>query len=91
MAAGDEEVAAEVGDGFLLDAEAVHAVDAQEHASALGALLVHVGERVGHRRMGSFTPVDECTQVTATARVRGPIALTRLPTISSSVAFSGTA
>ena len=43
------------------------------------------------RRIGSFTPVDECTQVTAMARVRGPTALTMLPTISSSVAFAGTA
>ena len=33
----------------VLDAEAVHAVDAQEHAVGLGALLVHVGERVGDR------------------------------------------
>ena len=48
VAAGDEEVAAEIPDGLRLDAEAVHAVDAQEHAIGLGALLVHVGERVGH-------------------------------------------
>ena len=43
------------------------------------------------RRMGSFTPVDECTQVTATARVRGPTALTRFEMISSSVAAAGVA
>ena len=92
VAAGDEEVAPEVGHGLLLDAEAVDAVDAEEHAVVRAAALVQVGERVGSCvRMGSFTPVDECTHVTATARVRGPTALTRLPTISSSVALSGVA
>ena len=76
VAAGDEEVAAEIGDGLLLDAEAVHAVDAQEHAIGLGALLVHVGERVGHaadRQLHARRRVHPGAR--ATARVRGPIAL----------------
>src|SRR5204863_3668830 len=48
VAAGDEEVAAEIGHRLLLDAETVHAVDAEEHAIGFGALLIDVRDRVGH-------------------------------------------
>ena len=40
-------------------------------------------------RIGSITPVLECTQVTATTRVRGPTAAMRRVTISSTSACSG--
>ncbi|MEE3921517.1 hypothetical protein V2I01_34475 [Micromonospora sp. BRA006-A] len=40
------------------------------------------------RRTGSFTPVLECTQVSATTRVRGVSAAVSPATISSSVAVA---
>jgi hypothetical protein len=39
--------------------------------------------------MGSFTPVDECTQVTATTRVRGETAASSRPTSPSALAAAG--
>jgi hypothetical protein len=39
--------------------------------------------------IGSFTPVLECTHVSATARVRGPIAARSLVAISSAEARAG--
>jgi hypothetical protein len=41
------------------------------------------------RRIGSFTPVDEWTQVTPRARVPGPISRRTRSTISSSEASAG--
>ena len=46
-----------------LGAEAVHAVDDEQHALAAA--------HRGCAGTGSFTPVLECTQVSATSRVRG--------------------
>ena len=40
-------------------------------------------------RSGSFTPLDECTHVTATARVRGVIPSAIAETIVSAEAVSG--
>ena len=40
-------------------------------------------------RIGSLTPLIECTHVTATNRVSGRTARTSRPTISSSVAVLG--
>ena len=45
VAARDEEVAAKIGERFLFHTETVHAVDAEEHAVRLGALLVDVAHR----------------------------------------------
>ena len=49
VAAGDEEVAAELVGPAVLDAEPVHAVDAQQRPVGLGAPGVELGQRVGDR------------------------------------------
>ena len=68
----DEEVAAELGRRRLLDAEAVHAVDAQQHTLALGPAPVRARARPRRSsRSGSFTPVPEWTHVTATHAFAG--------------------
>src|SRR6266540_2636955 len=59
VAAGDEEVAAEIGRRRRLDSEAVHAVDAEEDSLVRRAIAVDRPEGVGNPRIGSFTPVLE--------------------------------
>ena len=78
MAAGDEEVAAELARRRRFRAEAVHAVDAEQDT--------RVGSASAIARIGSFTPVLECTHVTASARVFGVIARRTDVTISSTEA-----
>ena len=61
MRAGDEEVGTEVDDRVILDAETVHAVDAQQRPVRLVAPVVEIGERggdLGDRQLDSRARVD---------------------------------
>ena len=70
VAAGAEVIGAHRGDGLVDRADAVHAVDHQQHVGMRCALSAAAISRIG-RRM----PVLECTQVRPTTRVFGADAL----------------
>ena len=89
VAPGDEDVGAELDGRGVLDAEAVHPVDAQEDPFVVGAPRFASATASAISRSGSFTPVDECTQVSARQRGRGAKALEIAETISSTEADSG--
>ena len=88
MTTRDDEVCPELVEAHLLGAERLHGVDTEKEP--LGRVtLTPIREADAIFLMGSFTPVPECTQVTATTRVSGRTPSTRRLTISSSDACAG--
>ena len=76
VGAGRQEVAAELGQVDVDGAEAVHAVDAEQDPVGGSRRRLRSAIAAPYSAIGSRTPVLEWTHVTATTRVRGPIAST---------------
>ena len=76
------------GQPDVLGRQRVDAVDAEQHLRAV-ALARRARPPPRRRPSGASRPVLECTHVSATARVRGPIAARSRETISSADAVAG--
>jgi hypothetical protein len=70
-------------DLWIFHANPVHAVNDQQYTILFVAAAVYFRQVSAIRAIGSRTPLLECTQVTPTARVFGPIALRMRSAISS--------